>query len=217
MKKALLYTMLVALSIICLGQGYYIYAQKKSSDTVTADNLPSLSEKLHQNVKEHISRGEALSYTMFDDFFDDEFFRQTFNPFSEMERIHKQMAAMFQESERNMLDNSWDNWFNERLGMDDFKTKVSRTDKNVVLTVDVPGIDGNTASVDINDNRIKISFTARNIQEKNDKTGTMHQEYSQSYMKILPMPEDAVATGVKTLIEENKVTITFNKKDKKAK
>ena len=212
MKEAVLYTLLGALTVACLGQGYYIYTHRKSSAPAPHGAWPARTEKLNQNVQRSISRGEALPPAVFDDFFNDEFFGRRLDPFAEMERIHRQMADMFRSSERAMLDSSWNSWFNERMGMDEFRAKVSRTDKNVVLSFDIPGIDGNTADININDDRIRISFTARDVQDKNDGKGAVRRESTRSYMKILPVPEDAVPSSAKTSIDKDRVTITFDKK-----
>lgn len=214
MKEKVLYSALVILLLACLGQAYYIYSQKKASESAQRNNWPARTEKLNQDVLRHIRRGEALPPAVFDDFFNDDFFGRRFNPFAEMERVHRQMAQMFQESERRMLDNSWDSWFNDRIGMDAFKTSVYRTDKNVSIAVDIPGIDNRTADININEDRIKISFTATNVQDKKDEKGAMHRESSRSYTKIMPIPEDAVAASAKTSIANGKVTITFDRKGK---
>lgn len=214
MKEKALYSALVILLLACLGQAYYIHTQKKPAESAQRNNWPARTEKLNQDVQQRIHRGEPPPPAVFDDFFNDDFFGRKFNPFAEMELIHRQMAQAFQESERRMLDNSWDNWFNDRMGMEAFRTNITRTDKNVAIAIDIPGIDDKTADISINADRIRISFTAKNVQDKKDEKGAVHQESSRSYTKIMPVPEDAVATTAKTSIANGKVTITFGRKGK---
>lgn len=213
MSTKVLYCVIALLLIACLGQAYYIHSKKTYSSVVSArTDWPSRTDKLQQDVRQKLQKREALPPELFDAFFNDEFFGRRFNPFAEMERMHRQMAEMLGEPEKLQFDNSWGRWFSERIGMDEFKTSISRTDKNVILTMTIPGIDNKTADININTDRIKISFATKNVQDKKEGGGAIHSESSQSYMKIIPIPEDAVAATAKTEIKNSKVTITFDKK-----
>ncbi|HNW44570.1 MAG TPA: hypothetical protein PKI19_08695 [Elusimicrobiales bacterium] len=214
MKDKVLYAALGALIVVCLGQAYFLHAQNTSTPTVTGDKWEERAERMQQDALQRIQKGEALPPSLFDGFFNDEFFGRRFNPFTEMERMHRQMAALFQESERSAFNNSWDKWFSDRLGMEDFKTDITRTEKEVILAIVIPGIDNKTADININADRIRISFTARNIQDKNEAGRSMHSESSQSYVKVLPVPEDAVAASARTEIEKNRVVVAFDRKKK---
>ncbi len=213
MSTKFLYGVIALLLIACLGQAYYIHSKKTSAPAAASLNdWPSRTGKLRQNVRQKLQKREALPPALFDDFFNDEFFGRRFNPFAEMERMHRQMAEMFQEAEKRQFDDSWGKWFAERIGMDGFKTNISRTDKNVILTLAIPGIDDENMDININNDRIRISFTTKNVQDKKERGGAMHSESSQSYLKIMPIPEDAVAGTAKTAMEKDLVTITFDRR-----
>lgn len=212
MKNKILYGIIAALVFICLGQAYYIYAQQDTSTTtVPAEKWADKTEKWHKDAQKRIRSGERLSSEFFDDFFNDDFFGRRYNPFVEMERLHKQMEALFRESEKTLFDNSWNTWFTERMSMNDFKTDVSRTDKNVTVAIAVPGIDKKSADININDDRIKISFTAKTVREDKKDSSVSRSESIQSYVKVLPIPEDAVAKTAKTSVERNQVKIVFDR------
>lgn len=216
MSTKVLYGIIIVLLIACLGQAYYIHSKTLSSPAAASHtDWPTRTDKLQQDVRQKLQKGETVPPALFDDFFNDEFFGRRFNPFAEMERMHQQMAEMFRESEKLQFDNSWDKWFSERIGMDEFKTSISRTDKNVILTMTIPGIDSKTADININNDRIKVSFSAKNVQDKKEGGGSMHSESSQSYVKIMPIPDDAVAGTAKTVMDKNLVTITFDRKTTK--
>ncbi|OGS14382.1 MAG: hypothetical protein A2234_10480 [Elusimicrobia bacterium RIFOXYA2_FULL_58_8] len=212
MSTKTLYGVIGLLLIACLGQAYYIYSKKPASPLAASrTDWPSRTDKLQQDVRQKLRKGEALQPALFDDFFNDEFFGRRFNPFAEMERMHRQMAEMFRESEKLQFDDSWGKWFSERIGMGEFKTAISRTDKNVVLAMTIPGVDGKNADININNDRIKISFTIRNVQDKKDSVA-MRSETSQSYVKIMPFPDDAVPGTAKTVMDKHTIIITFDKK-----
>lgn len=213
MSTKALYGVITVLLIACLGQAYYIHLKKPSGPAASSrTDWPSRADKLQQDVRQKLQKGETLPPALFDDFFNDEFFGRRFNPFTEMERMHRQMAEMFRESEKLRFDNSWDRWFSERIGMDEFTTSISRTDKNVILTMTIPEINNKTADVNINEDRIRISFTAKNFQDKKADGGSMHRESSRSYVKIIPIPNDAIAGTARTAIDMDLVTVTFDRK-----
>jgi HSP20 family molecular chaperone IbpA len=213
MNTKVLYGVIALLLFACLGQAYYIHLKKSADPAVSSGtDWPSRTDKLQQDVRKKLQKREALPPELFDDFFNDEFFGRRFNPFEEMERMHRQMAEMFQETEKQQFNNSWGKWFSERIGMDDFKTNIFRTDKNVILTMTIPGVDSKTADININNDRIRISFSAKNVQDKKEGGGVMHSESSQSYIKIMPIPDDAIPGTAKIEIKNNQVTITFDKK-----
>jgi len=212
MKDKILYITVGVLLLVCLGQGYYIHAQTASSAPATADEWLDKTEKWHRQMQEQLRRGEPLSPQLFDQFFNDDFFGRKFNPFDEIQRMRRRMDETFKETDKSMFDNSWNNWFAERIGMDDFKVSVSSTDKNVVVSIAIPGMNTKSASIDVNEDRIKIAFSATNVREDKKSGGVMRSESSQSYTKILPLPPGAVPGTGRTTIEKDRIVVTFDRK-----
>lgn len=95
---------------------------------------------------------------------------------------------------------------------DGFKTAVTRTDKTVAVVIDVPGIDGKSLNLDITGGMIKMSYTAKTISVQKQAGREFRSETSSSYMKIVPLPQDAVSGTGKPAIEKDRVVITFDRK-----
>jgi len=233
MKEKALWAAVAALALLSAGQAYYIFTRPTAvQEKAVEDNTAAAArveatkpqaqtpdpwkelEEWRRGVDARLRRGDPLRHRDFDAFFNDDFFGRRFSPFDQMERIHRQMLDAFTGSQRGTFGDSWDSWFNDRMGMEAFRTNIARTDKNVTIAIDIPGVDDKTADININEDRIRISFTTKNVQDKKDEKGAVHQESSRSYTKIMPVPEDAVAASAKTSIANGKVTITFDRKGK---
>ena len=99
--------------------------------------------------------------------------------------------------------------------MEDFKTEIKRKDKKITVAIKIPGIDKKTAEVNINDSRIKISFTAKTVKEEKKAGSVTRSESLRSYVKILPVPQDAVPGTGKAQIEKDAVKIVFERENTK--
>jgi len=225
----LLWAVIIFLTLLVLAQAGYIYKQRSGADAASAKPASSQGtdqekaldaqweelEKWRTNVHKRMGSGEPLLDPDFDSFFNDRFFGRRYNPFTEMERIHRRMLDTLREPERNLFDDSWGRWYGRRMLMGQFATEVTRTDKEVTVTIRLPGLTGKTADINITDDRIKVSFSAKTATEEKDGGGIVKKESSQNYVKILPVPEDAAPGTGKVKIEGEQVKITFDKKKTK--
>lgn len=125
------------------------------------------------------------------------------DPFSMLEQLRRQMHSGLGRGAFAGGD---------MFASDGFKTAVSRTDKAVAVVIDVPGIDGKSLNLDINGGMIKMSYTARTISVQKQAGREYRSESSSSYMKIVPLPQDAVSGTGKPSVEKDRVVITFDRK-----
>lgn len=215
MKEKLLWIAVILLLLLSLVQGYYIYTARDGEQKAGGEQAPDAQwpelENWRKETQKQLLLGNPLPARDFDAFFDDRFFGRKYDPFAEMDRVHRQMLNWLRESEKFLFNESWDKWFAERMTMGRFKTEISRTEKNVILTIDVPGINSKELKVDINRGRIRISFSARASGEERKAGGVTRSESSQSYIKILPVPAGALADTAVTTRDGERVVITFDR------
>jgi len=225
MNVKLLWAAIIFLALLVLAQAGYIY-KRRSGETASAksglsegagqekvlDERWEELEKWRSDVHKRLNRGETLLDPDFDVFFDDRFFGRRYDPFAEMERIHRRMLDTLRESERTLFDESWGKWYGRRMLMGQFVTEVTRTDKEVKVTIRLPGLTSNAADINITDDRIKISFSAKTAVEEKSGGGIVKKESSQDHVKILPLPEDAVPGTGKVKTQGERVEITFDRK-----
>lgn len=229
MNVKLLWAVIIFLALLVLAEAGYIYKQRAGGkidppwaeeerngySAKAFDARWKELEKWRAKVHERLRSGTPMLDPDFDGFFDDRFFGRKYSPFTEMERIHRQMLETLRESERVLFDDSWDRWYGRRMQMGRFKTAVTRTEKDVTLTIELPGQAARTADIDITDDRIRISFTARNSAEEKKPGGVTRKESVESHVKILPLPEDAVPGTGMARIDGETVKIRFDRRKAK--
>lgn len=69
--------------------------------------------------------------------------------------------------------------------------------------------------IDITDDRIKISFTAKTPSEETKPGSVLKRESAESHVKILPLPEDAVPGTGKAEINGETLKIKFDRRKAK--
>lgn len=228
MREKYLWLVIAALLILLSGQSCYIYEQQVAAGE--GGGPPPLQpdirgrlyleksrdaqweefEKWRDRVRDQLGRGDPLLEKDFDVFFNDRFFSGKFSPFTEIERLRREMTGQLGGSERLLFDGYWDKWFEQRMRMGKFSTDISRSDRHVTIGVNVPGLAEDTLDINISDDRIKISFSARTGSEREIAGGVVKKESYQSYVKIMPLPVDAVAGTGKVKAEGERVTIRFD-------
>jgi len=224
MNEKYTWMVVAVLTALTLGQACYIYSQKASAAVTDERQPPSMAEAYHAKaydsqweelqkwrkmVRKQLDQGAPLLDPDFDGFFNDGFFSGRYEPFAELDRIHKRMTEEFGEPERRLFDDYWVKWYGRRMRLGQFRAETARTDREVILTIHVPGLSAKTADVDISNERIKIFFEARTASGEKGEGGLLTRESLQSYLKLLPLPEDAVPGTGRVEIEGEKVKITF--------
>lgn len=228
MREKYLWLAIAVLTALTLGQACYIYQEQAAAmDTSGPPGLqPEVqnrlnAEKAHDSqweelerwrarVQQQIGRGDPLLERDFDIFFNDRFFSGRLTPFTEMERIRAETSGRFGLSERLLFDGYWDKWFEQRMLFREFRTEVGRTDKDVTISVTIPGLSENTVDIDITDERIRIAFSAKTASGEKLIAGILKKETYRSFLKILPLPVDAAPGTGKIKVEGETIRIRFD-------
>jgi HSP20 family molecular chaperone IbpA len=230
MREKYLWLAIIVLTVLTLGQACYIYDQNAIAKDIY-EELPGPPEivqkgysekaydaqwneleKWRKRVREQINQGLPLAEPDFDDFFNDRFFAGRLNPFAEMERVRRQMSDEFRDMEKKLFDDYWDNWFEQRMMLGRFDIDVKTTEKAITLTLQVPGLSAKTADINITNDRIKIAFSARTSVEEKSAGGIVKRSALRSYLKILPVPEEAAPGTGKIETDGERVKIIFDRK-----
>lgn len=174
MKNKLLWCAVGVLGVTCVGQGYYIHAQNKRNER------PAIEEFGKEQYE-------------FDDLFNDDFFARRFDPFAKIENFHKGLGPLLPNEERSLLDRSWRDWFEDRMAVADIHPEIETTDEQVILSLKIPGLEGESLNININDDRIRIAYDIRTLQDKKDGQGASYfrSQSVRHFEKILPIPDGA--------------------------
>ena len=114
-----------------------------------------------------------------------------------------QMAMMRQQMERNMRQAFANTGaFNPRMDM-------QKTDKQYIITMDIPGMDKDKINVENKEGMLIISGERRIEKEDNKSNQYYRQERSfGTFMQAIPLPEDARKDRIDAKYENGVLTVT---------
>jgi HSP20 family molecular chaperone IbpA len=123
------------------------------------------------------------------------------------------MRSMLGPDEQSLFSRSYGDWFNSRMNVTNISPEVKTTEKEVILSFKIPGLDGESMNININKDRIRIAYDAKTITDKKDEKGGsyLRSESSQHFEKIMPIPKGADAKDNRIVHEGDTVKIIFKK------
>ena len=159
------------------------------------------------------SKGLTADKKLFDEFFSDNYFNTNPDAFRQVETIRGLMREMVKNVDLDFFEHSFNDWYNARMGVEDLGITTEDKKDKTTIKIQIPGLDANNVDVNINDKRVKISGSYNKVNEVKDNTGKVvsaTQEYK-SFLKILPVPADAIAGKAQIKVEKDTITITLEK------
>ncbi len=227
MKERAMWTLVALLALLSAGEAYYIFGARRkgpppAGTRAWAESRPVPSyqepwrelEDWRKTLDNRLSGGGVLNNGDFDSFFNDSFFDRRFTAFDQLERIHREMMDAFEGQKKREFGDSWDKWFSDRLDMGGFDTRVSRAGGKILMTISIPGLDAKNAEINVNRDRVRLSFSARSVGGEKNARGSVRSESEESFEKILPVPSGADGNTARVSVKGDAVTITFAEKKK---
>ena len=132
-------------------------------------------------------------------------YNQWADPFTQMMMIQKQM-------DRNMRQTIAAN------GAFNPKMDLNQTDKQYVITMDLPGMDKDKIDIEVKDRMLVISGERKSEAEDNRPNQYYRQELSfGSFTQAVPLPEDAVVDKIDAKYNNGVLTVIFPREKKEEK
>lgn len=145
------------------------------------------------------------SHSFFDNFYNDDFFGQSKNPFEEMRRMQSQMFKHFRE-ESNFQD-YFDNWYKNKFGGEMAEIKQTEDENYIYYDLDLKDQAPKDIKVEVKDHQIYISAeTEIRSEDKNSVTSS-----SSSFRRSLPAPLGVDANKYQIEQQDKKIRIKFPK------
>lgn len=143
----------------------------------------------------------------FNDFFNNEFFDRSRDPFEEMRRMQEQMLKQF--GEQDEFRGSFRNWFQKRFGGGDVgDIKQREDDKFVYYDIELRDETPKELKVEVNDGQVEISGQ---IETKQDEQGSKNY-ISRTFHRSFPVPANVDSESFKLTQEAKKIIIKFSKR-----
>ena len=213
MSNKILWCAVGLLGAVCAAQAYYMRSQSKTEQTKPAvGDVLREQEKWFLEARKNMLGETPVPFRRFDDLFNDDFFGRRFDPFSEIASFQKRMAPYLSDDQRSVLGQSWKDWFHARMDLAEIRPDIKSTDKELVVSFRIPGLAGESLNVDVNDDRIRIAYDSKTVEEKKSAQGSYRGESTRHFEKIMPVPEDADPKKNRIAHEGNLVKIIFEKR-----
>jgi HSP20 family molecular chaperone IbpA len=199
------------LGFACVGEAGDIVAHRTSASSAKGAGAtrPADAElgRWEKRLHDAIARTGKLGDHDFDALFGDDFFRRRYDPFSEVDRVGRQLEEGLDASDRGLFDTSFRDWFSKRMDLTGITTKVADEGKNVEVTFDIPGLDEDSARFDVNANRIRFRYDARKEETQDGRD----VRTSEKVEKVLPLPAGADPNGFEVRKGKDEITLVFHR------
>lgn len=218
-RPGMLWFFIALLAATSAAQGYYIYQDRAAHAGSAPPDIWSKQDEWLKKARKDLFERRPIPFKDFDELFDDKFFGRRFDPFTEMREFEKRFHSRLGEPERSLFGSSWDDWFTERMDISRIETKTKETDKEVIVELNIPGLDKDSLNIDVNESRIRIAYDARRVEDQKDGSGrqVLRSESVQHFEKILPVPENADGKNSRIDREGKIVKIVFPRRERRIK
>lgn len=168
-----------------------------------------------ERVQKDLEAGRAIPPSRFDELFDDSFFDGRSDPFSLIEGFDEHFRPLLDERDKAAFGRSWGDWRRARIGLGAIKTRVEETDDSVVLAFDIPGLDSASVKLDVARGRVRLSYDARDVEEKTDAKGRVvsRSESSARFEKVVPVPTRADPDKYRVDKKGETIRLIFEKRE----
>lgn len=144
--------------------------------------------------------------SVFNQFYNDDFFNQSRDPFEQMKQMRSHLMKQFDEPDRGA--GVFDSWFQGRFGGGNIGDIKRREDKDFgYYDVAIEGLDKRDFNFKIADGQISISGRLKKMSDENG-SGTY---FSSSFHRSFPVPAGVDAKKVQIEQDQNRVTLKFPK------
>ena len=114
----------------------------------------------------------------------------------------------------NMVDDFFnDSWPSKRSLRDSFKIDVQENDEEYLIEAELPGVDKDEVSIDIDEGRMTISVKREENKDEENKN-YLHKERRFSSMSRSLYLDDAKSEGIKAKLENGVLNIKVPKEGK---
>ncbi len=144
--------------------------------------------------------------SLFDQFYDDDFFGRTHDPFEQMRKMRKHMMKDFDNLDQG--GGMFDSWYRRRFGGGDAGEVTKREDKDFIYyDIAIKDLNKEKLNVKVENGQITISGQAEKKSEENGNGSY----FSSSFHRSFPAPPDVDANKVQMEPSKDKLTLKFPK------
>lgn len=143
---------------------------------------------------------------IFDQFYDDDFFNSSHDPFEQMRKMRARMLREFNESDDGF--GGFDSWYRGRFGGGNAgEIKKREDDQYAYYDIAIQGLDEKSLNIKVSQGQIRISGEVEKKSEENGGSSYARSNFFRSF----PVPPGVDSDQVKIEKSGEKVTLKFPK------
>ncbi len=96
------------------------------------------------------------------------------------------------------------------------RVNISESDKEVVVTAELPGLEEKNVNVEIDDEEITLKGEVCDEREDKQRRWTRFERRCGSFQRTLPLPSEVLADKAKATFKRGVLTVTLPKRDPSA-
>ncbi len=144
---------------------------------------------------------EVFPDKVMNDIFDQDFFRQSRDPFKEMDRIQQEMDQFLGQDN---FSSNFDEWFGQRFGdLPVSSIDMDEDDQFIYYRIDTDGLEVKSADVDVDEETVSISVELRSKTPESETVSSLNQRF--------PVPVGVDPNSVRLDIEGREIIVRFTK------
>ncbi|MCW8931588.1 MAG: Hsp20/alpha crystallin family protein [Gammaproteobacteria bacterium] len=212
MVMILIFVMLAALAV----QGWYMLGMQQKLDQLQASNVetqPQVQQPIGQTKKNNSNRFNSQNSRIYDDWFNDSFDPDNWDPMYEMQQMQDRMNQIFGNA-FNRFDRSSN--FNHLFKNNQFSPQVDvlEEEDKFVVKVNLPGFDNENVNVTLEDQTLTINGSIEQKKEETDEHGRVisRERRSGKFNRAITLPAPLKQEGMTTHIDKGVLQITLLKK-----
>ncbi len=135
---------------------------------------------------------------------------RAWDPFLEMERIREEMDEMFRDAFGQQTPQQGFGMFNTDISYDT-NFKLEETSDGYAIKLDISGLNKDKIDVEINEHTITISGEGSGTEEEHGPQSSYKAHSYHSFLRTIPLPEDADSKTITTDQQGNTLIIQMKK------
>jgi len=132
------------------------------------------------------------------------------DPFNEINRIRKEMNRMFKDfferPERELISTR-----RPLTELSQPLSDIQETDKNIIVNLDMPGVDKKDIILTIRDNLLEVKAERKKEEKKIKKNLYQYERSYTGFYRVLPLPSSVKPEKAKAEYKDGVLTITIPK------
>ena len=214
-KNNLLLMLVCVLIALVAVLGYMVFQTNARLESLVASKEPAAitSSTEEEDTTAQTPESESAEVDDLWDPFSTPFDPAHWDPFSEMDDMHRHIDAMFNDAFGRFGKTPG---FGDLLGDPAFTPRMNLVDEgdHYVITLDVPGAEESEINVSMEDQTLTVEATSKVESEQNEEDQTIRRERrTGKFHRAITLPEPVDAASMETDYSDGVLTITVQKTD----